>query len=93
MRCDVCPAFHVCFDPDGYSDDVFCNVTGERDPGREFKEGSYGCNRTLKYINKKLEENEILYQKELELYNKMETEWWEKFGKEMEVQNDNSKCN
>ena len=97
MRCDICPAFHLITDVDGYYEDSICNVTGEHEPGTEFKDGNYGCKRTPSCIRKKLEENEILYQKAMEEADKREVEFWNQFKKDlikiqMGVQNDNSKC-
>ena len=84
MKCDVCPALHICYDPDGYSDDIFCNITGERDPGTEYADGTYGCKRTKAYIERRLKELEEINRQALEKYNEQEDKFWKEHKEALE---------
>ena len=69
MRCENCPAYWEDRDYEyGVQDwGCYCEPQNRSDCGREFSDGSYGCNRKLSYIEKVMEQVE----KEKERDNKI----------------------
>ena len=88
MRCKYCPAYWEDIDYwSGHIDDwgCYCNPKAKDCAGREFKDGTYGCNRTKSFVEKvmkKMNEEKCEYYKREAIKSGISLELIEKYFEE-----------
>jgi hypothetical protein len=82
MRCEYCPAYWEDCTPEVGVEDWGCYLGDIEELSREFKDGSYSCNRKRDYIKRKVEKMDEANENALKLSN---YNWMEKKNIELSV--------
>ena len=88
MRCEDCPAYWEDYTPEVGVEDWGCYFGDIEELSREFKDGSYGCNRKRDYIKRKVEKMDEANENAFKLsnYNWMEKKNIELFERVLELE-------
>ena len=89
MKCKYCPAYWEDYTPEVGVEDWGCYLGDIDELSREFKDGSYGCNRKRDYIRREVEKMEEGNENSLKLsnYNWLEEKNIELFERVLELEN------